>query len=149
MVTVFLASLLVAFLSEVVVVMAAPAVAVARDGSDDDEVGAVVLAAVVVLLAAVVEVFDLLISLKIPETFIIAANRVTTVDNPIAARMQAIGARVSIRRTITPAKYQARVPYRMIKIAPSVILENRKNRPTGAKGTKMCKSKKNDVQVVG
>ena len=78
-----------------------------------------------------------------------AANRVIIDERPIAARMQAMGARVSIRRTMTPAKYQARVPYRIMKIAPSVILENRKNKPTGAKGTKMCKSKKNDVQVVG
>jgi hypothetical protein len=136
-VTLFLASQVVAFLSEVVV--AALAALESVDLSDDDEVVA----------GAAVEVFDLLISLKTPETFIIAANRVTTVDNPMAARMQAMGARVSIRRTMTPAKYQARVPYRMMKIAPSVILENRKNKPTGAKGTKMCKSKKNDVQVVG
>jgi len=33
--------------------------------------------------------------------------------------MQAMGASVSISRTITPAKYQERVPYRMRKMAPS------------------------------
>jgi hypothetical protein len=50
---------------------------------------------------------------------------------------------------MTPAKYHARVPYNMINIPPSVILLNITNKPTGAKGTNICKSKKNDVHVVG
>jgi hypothetical protein len=79
----------------------------------------------------------------------IAENLVIMDDNPIADNIHAIGARVNINLTITPAKYHANVPYSMIKIPPSVILLNMKNRPTGAKGTKMCKSKKNDVHVVG
>ena len=48
-------------------------------------------------------------------------------DNPIAANTHAIGANVSINLTITPAKYQANVPYRITKIPPSVILENNVN----------------------
>lgn len=39
---------------------------------------------------------------------------------PMAARMQAMGASVSMRRIMTPAKYQAKVPYRMRKTAPSL-----------------------------
>jgi len=34
-------------------------------------------------------------------------------------RMQAMGASVNMSRTITPAKYHDRVPYRIRKIAPS------------------------------
>jgi hypothetical protein len=37
----------------------------------------------------------------------------------------------------------------MMKIPPSVILLNMKNRPTGARGTSMWRSKKKEVQVVG
>jgi len=89
------------------------------------------------------------VALKKLDTFTSAENLVRTADNPMAPRIHAIGANVNIRRTMTPAKYQASVPYNIIKIAPSEILLNMKNNPTGASGTKICKSKKNDVQVVG
>ena len=32
-----------------------------------------------------------------------------------------------------------------VSLSPSVMLVNMTKRPTGAKGTKMCRSKKNDV----
>ena len=82
-------------------------------------------------------------------SFIIAEKRVRIEDRPIAARTQAIGASVSIRRTMTPAKYHAKVPYRITKTPPSVMFENMTKRPTGARGTRMCKSKKKEVHVVG
>jgi hypothetical protein len=37
----------------------------------------------------------------------------------------------------------------MTKIPPSVMLLKSVKRPTGARGTRMCRSKKKDVQVVG
>ena len=51
-----------------------------------------------------------LISAKTLGDLSIAEKRVMIADKPIAARMQAIGARVSIKRTMTPAKYHAKVP---------------------------------------
>ncbi len=78
----------------------------------------------------------LLLKLNTFEVLMIAENLVIIADNPIAANIQAIGASVSINRTITPAKYHARVPYKIMKIAPSEMLLNMKNKPTGANGTK-------------
>merc|ERR1711991_277068 len=83
------------------------------------------------------------------ETFMRVENLVIISEIPIAESMHAIGASVNIRRTITPAKYHARVPYKMINMPPSVTFENKKNKPTGAKGTRMCKSKKKEVHEVG
>ena len=80
---------------------------------------------------------------------IIAEKRFNNVDIPTAANIQAIGARVSIRRTMTPAKYHASVPYNMTNMAASVGLENRNANPRGDNGTNTCKSKKKDVHVVG
>ena len=68
---------------------------------------------------------------------------------PTAPNMQAAGANVSIKRTMTPAKYQAMVPYKIKNNFPSVKFWNKKNKPTGAKGTATCRSKKKDVHAVG
>jgi hypothetical protein len=81
-----------------------------------------------------------------------AQNAFNTPEMPMAPRMQAMGASVNINRTMTPAKYQEIVPYRIKKILASPLSFKRWNRkysPTGANGTMTCKSKKNDVQAVG
>ena len=83
------------------------------------------------------------------DVLIRAKNLVKIDERPMAANTHAMGAKVSMRRTMTPAKYHARVPYNITKIPPSEILLKSENNPTGANGTRMCKSKKKEVQVVG
>ena len=58
------------------------------------------------LLTAVAVIEILNISL----VFSKALNRVSSPDNPIAARIHAIGASVSMSLTMTPAKYHDNVP---------------------------------------
>ena len=67
----------------------------------------------------------------------------------MAASIHAAGASVNINRTMIPANHNARVPYKITNIPPSVISENKKNNPTGVNGMRICRSKKNDVHVVG
>ena len=102
-----------------------------------------------VIALKILIVMAIIIPVNILCSLIIAENLVRIEESPIAASTQAIGASVSINLTITPAKYHAKVPYRIINTPPSVIFENITNRPTGARGTNICKSKKNDVHVVG
>ena len=44
------------------------------------------------------------------DTFNRAEKRVRMAESPMAPRIQAMGAKVNINRTITPAKYHASVP---------------------------------------
>lgn len=70
-------------------------------------------------------------------------------ENATPLKMQTTGVNVSIRRTITPAKYTALIAYKMTKTRSSLIRLIVYHNPTGNVHTKMCKSKKNENQVVG
>ena len=70
-------------------------------------------------------------------------------EKPSAARIHAIGAKVSMRRIIIPAKYHETVPERTKKRVQTLISLKRRKIPTGASGTTIWRSRKKVVHVVG
>ena len=48
--------------------------------------------------------------------FVLVLKLIFYLDKAMAARIQTHGVRVSIKRTITPAKYEAKTAYKMTEI---------------------------------
>lgn len=80
------------------------------------------------------------------------SSRKNTSNRPEKAmplNMQTTGVSVSINRTITPAKYTALIAYKTTNTRSSLIRLIVYQMPTGNVQTRICKSKKNENQVVG
>lgn len=76
-------------------------------------------------------------------------NTSNSPENATPLKIHTTGVNVSIKRTITPAKYTALMAYSTTKTRSSLMCLIVYHKPTGNVHTNICKSKKNENHVVG